>query len=217
MVALIIFGLFTRAAAFVLSGEMAVAYFTRWAPRGFWPISNGGEEAVLFCFIFFWLVFAGPGVWSLDQTFLKLRTSSNWLETYVRSVMRVLVAFTFTLHGCRLLFGVLPGMAGRQAAVPMALDALPHIFGALEIAGGLLLFFGLWARPTAIVLASELLFAYLFIAVPRSVWPIRNGGNEVLLYLLGFVFLAVAGAGKWSWDESAAVRSGRETALAHDR
>ena len=64
--ALIILGLFTRMAAFILCGEMAVAYFTRWAPRGFWPISNGGEEAVIFCFVFLWFVTAGPGPWSLD-------------------------------------------------------------------------------------------------------------------------------------------------------
>ena len=63
---LLIAGLFTRATSFILCGEMAVAYFSRWAPRGFWPITNGGEEAVLFCFLFLWLVSAGAGPWSLD-------------------------------------------------------------------------------------------------------------------------------------------------------
>ena len=63
---LITLGLFTRPCAFILCGEMAVAYFTRWAPRGFWPITNGGEEAVLFCFVYVWLVAAGAGPWSLD-------------------------------------------------------------------------------------------------------------------------------------------------------
>ena len=63
---LLIAGLFTRTASFILCGEMAVAYFSRWAPRGFWPITNGGEEAVLFCFLFLWLVSAGAGPWSLD-------------------------------------------------------------------------------------------------------------------------------------------------------
>jgi putative oxidoreductase len=60
-------GLFTRATAFILSGEMAVAYFSRWAPRGFWPITNGGEEAVIYCFLYLWLVTAGGGPWSLDE------------------------------------------------------------------------------------------------------------------------------------------------------
>src|SRR5262245_21145034 len=56
---LLIFGLFTRTTAFILSGEMAVAYFLAWAPRGFWPVANGGEISVLFCFVFLYLAFAG--------------------------------------------------------------------------------------------------------------------------------------------------------------
>ena len=72
--ALIILGLFTRSTAFILCGEMAVAYFTRWAPRGFFPISNGGEEAVVFCFLFLWLVAAGPGPWSLDAWLAQARS-----------------------------------------------------------------------------------------------------------------------------------------------
>ena len=53
--------------AFILSGEMAVAYFMAHAPHSFFPIINQGESAVLFCFVFFYLVFAGPGAWSLDN------------------------------------------------------------------------------------------------------------------------------------------------------
>ena len=64
--ALLALGLFTRIAAFVCSGQMAVAYFTAHASQGFWPALNGGEAAILFCFIFLYLVFAGPGAWSLD-------------------------------------------------------------------------------------------------------------------------------------------------------
>ena len=65
--ALILLGLYTRPVAFVLCGEMAVAYFHQHAPRGLWPISNGGEPAVLYCFIFLVLVSAGGGAWSLDR------------------------------------------------------------------------------------------------------------------------------------------------------
>ena len=64
---LIVFGLFTRPAAFILAGEMAVAYFMAHAPQSFFPIVNQGESAVLFCFVFLYLVFAGPGAWSLDN------------------------------------------------------------------------------------------------------------------------------------------------------
>ena len=59
-------GLFTRIAAFVLAGEMAFAYFISHAPRAFLPIVNAGNLAVLYCFVFFYLAFAGPGPWSLD-------------------------------------------------------------------------------------------------------------------------------------------------------
>ena len=59
-------GLLTRVAAFIMSGEMAVAYFMAHAPRGFYPILNSGEDAILFCFVFLYLVFAGPGPISLD-------------------------------------------------------------------------------------------------------------------------------------------------------
>ncbi|PSC06155.1 DoxX family protein [Alsobacter soli] len=64
--ALIVLGLFTRPAAFVVAGEMAVAYFMAHAPRNFFPVNNGGDGAILYCFIFLYLVFAGPGPWSVD-------------------------------------------------------------------------------------------------------------------------------------------------------
>ena len=64
---LLLVGLYARAAAFVMSGEMAVAYFTAHLPRDFFPILNQGESAVLFCFVFLYIVFAGPGPWSIDE------------------------------------------------------------------------------------------------------------------------------------------------------
>jgi len=64
---LILTGLFTRIAAFIASGMMAFAYFSTHFPKAFWPIDNGGEPAVLFCFAFFLLVFTGGGVIALDH------------------------------------------------------------------------------------------------------------------------------------------------------
>ena len=64
--ALMALGLFTRPVAFILSGEMAVAYFRQHAPRAIWPILNGGELAVLFCFLWLFFSVAGPGLISLD-------------------------------------------------------------------------------------------------------------------------------------------------------
>jgi putative oxidoreductase len=63
---LILVGLFTRAAAFVLSGEMAFAYFMAHLPLGFFPANNFGDGPILFCFVYLYLVFAGPGAWSVD-------------------------------------------------------------------------------------------------------------------------------------------------------
>ncbi|MCX6168175.1 MAG: DoxX family protein [Ignavibacteriales bacterium] len=63
---LILFGLFTRPVAFILSGEMAVAYFQFHYPQGFWPTLNGGVAAVLFCFIWLYFSAAGAGPWSID-------------------------------------------------------------------------------------------------------------------------------------------------------
>ena len=63
---LVLLGLFTRPVAFVLAGEMAFAYFMAHFPRGFWPVQNGGEPVVLFCFVFLYLSAAGAGPWSLD-------------------------------------------------------------------------------------------------------------------------------------------------------
>lgn len=64
--ALLLLGLFARPVAFVLAGEMATAYFMVHAPRSVWPILNGGEVAVLFCFIWLSVAASGPGPWSLD-------------------------------------------------------------------------------------------------------------------------------------------------------
>jgi putative oxidoreductase len=69
--ALILIGLFTRPAAFLCSGLMAAAYFIAHAPQNLYPTLNGGDAAILYCFIFFYILFAGPGPWSLDAIVRK--------------------------------------------------------------------------------------------------------------------------------------------------
>ncbi|MBI4248669.1 MAG: DoxX family protein [Elusimicrobia bacterium] len=71
--AAILLGLWTRPVAFVLSGEMAVAYFQFHQPSGFWPIQNHGESAVLLCFIFLLFAAYGGGAWSVDAIFPRKR------------------------------------------------------------------------------------------------------------------------------------------------
>jgi putative oxidoreductase len=63
---LLLIGLFSRPVAFLLAGEMAVAYWLFHAPRSFYPILNGGDAAILYCFVFLYLAAAGPGPWSID-------------------------------------------------------------------------------------------------------------------------------------------------------
>jgi len=72
--ALLILGLFTGPVAFILCGEMAVAYFMRHFPKSFWPFVNGGELAVLYCFIFLYFFAVGAGPWSLDALLKKKAT-----------------------------------------------------------------------------------------------------------------------------------------------
>ena len=75
--ALIVIGLLTRFAAFLASGEMAVAYFTVHAPNGFWPTMNKGELAALYCFLFFYFFFAGAGPWSIDALIDRARAKKT--------------------------------------------------------------------------------------------------------------------------------------------
>ena len=74
--AAILLGLFTQPVAFILSGEMAVAYFQFHQPKGFWPLQNHGEPAVLLCFIFLFFAAHGAGTWSLDALLRRKRTTS---------------------------------------------------------------------------------------------------------------------------------------------
>lgn len=72
----ILLGLFTRPVAFILSGEMAIAYFIGHFSMGVWPIQNHGEQAVFFCFIFLFLAAYGAGAWSVDKCLQQRRNKS---------------------------------------------------------------------------------------------------------------------------------------------
>ncbi len=204
-------GLFPRFTAFILCGEMAVAYFQSWAPRGFWPITNGGEEAVLFCYLYLWIVTAGPGAWSLDrwiegwQFWHPFQGLKKWLvrfEPYTRSIMRAIAGFLLIEHGARKVFDVLPVVGGRRNVPTLAIDGLPALTGYIDLIAGALLIVGLFARPAALIVAAEMLTAYFLVAAPRRPWPIRNGGGEALVHVLIDVCIVVMGAGILSMDRS---------------
>jgi len=127
-------------------------------------------------------------------------TIASW-ETYLRSILRIILAFTFSLHGYRLALGLfVVARGGRRNAPPMAIDTLPHLLGYIGIIGGVLLAMGLFTRITSAILCIELAVAYLSSSAFRGPWPIRNGGEEALAYLVLFLYFAAAGAGAWSLD-----------------
>jgi len=75
--ALVFVGLFTRSVSFILSGEMAVAYFYGHAPQGLWPVLNQGVSAILFCFLFLYISAAGPGPWSIDAALRRRKAGER--------------------------------------------------------------------------------------------------------------------------------------------
>ncbi|HEY7530909.1 MAG TPA: SgcJ/EcaC family oxidoreductase [Gemmatimonadota bacterium] len=118
--AAVVLGLFTRVVAFVLSGEMAVAYFKAHLPRGFWPIENGGEPAVLFCFVFLFLAANGGGRFSLDGVFRRgrARLGDEPARVEVRSAAMALAIAVSALGA------PLTAQTGRSGDPPAA-DATP--------------------------------------------------------------------------------------------
>jgi putative oxidoreductase len=122
------------------------------------------------------------------------------LEPYARSILRIIFAFVFSLHGYRLVYGMFPQLARRGGVGRMPLDGLPQFTGYIAIAGGALLFLGLLTRVASLVLSLQSLAAFLIVAAPRSPVPLRSGANEVLLYFFVFLYLAAVGGGIWSLD-----------------
>jgi putative oxidoreductase len=75
---LILIGLFTRPVAFILAGEMAVAYWVFHAPQSLYPVLNGGDAAILYCFVFLLLMFTGPGAWSINGAGSRTGLRHSW-------------------------------------------------------------------------------------------------------------------------------------------
>jgi putative oxidoreductase len=132
---------------------------------------------------------------------------SSW-ELQARSIARIIIGFLIAQHGFRNAFGMLAARAGRRGAAPMALDLLGRAGGYVEIAGGILLMLGLFTVPVAMVLCLLAATAYVVGPLTRpSIVPMRNGGEEAIVFCAAGIFFALAGAGAWSLD--ALVNSGR--------
>lgn len=127
------------------------------------------------------------------------QTLRSW-EPYTRSILRVILAFVFSLHGYRLVYGMFPQLARRTGVGRMPLDGLPSWTGYFAIVAGALLLLGLMTKVAALVMSLQSLAAFLIVAAPRSPVPLRAGANEVLLYFLIFLYFAAAGGGIWSLD-----------------
>lgn len=112
------------------------------------------------------------------------------------SVLRIVAAFLFMLHGTQKLFAF-PVSEPRD---PAALLSLMGLAGVLEVFGGFLLLLGLFTRPIAFVLAGEMAVAYFKSHAPQGFWPNLNRGELAALYCFLFLYLAAVGGGPWSLD-----------------
>lgn len=116
----------------------------------------------------------------------------------LHAVLRIGAGLLFMQHGAQKLFGVLGGVDGAGASVPLVSQM--GLAGVLEFFGGLLIVLGLFTRPVAAVLAVEMLAAYVIAHLPQGGFPIQNGGEMALLYAFTFAFFAANGAGPASLD-----------------
>jgi putative oxidoreductase len=118
------------------------------------------------------------------------------------SVLRIIAAFLYVLHGTQKLFAVPPSASGATVQLASRLGAASVI----EIVGGTLLLLGLFTRPVAFICSGEMACAYFLAHAPRAPLPILNQGELPVLFCFIFLYLAVAGGGAWSLD---ALRSAR--------
>jgi putative oxidoreductase len=112
------------------------------------------------------------------------------------SILRIVTAVLFHEHGTQKLFNWPP------ATQPMHVDLMSQFgfAGILETFGGLAILLGIFTRPIAFLLAGEMAVAYFQVHFPRTLFPVLNGGDNVVLFCFVFLYLCVAGAGTWSID-----------------
>jgi len=117
-------------------------------------------------------------------------------EPHLRSILRIVAGFAFSLHGYQKFFGWFGGMGGGKAELASQMG----VAGILETFGGALIILGLFTRPTAFVLSGQMAVAYFMVHMPMNFLPIQNGGELAVLYCFTFLWLAAAGAGPLSID-----------------
>jgi putative oxidoreductase len=123
------------------------------------------------------------------------KTMSSW-EPPLRSLLRIVVGFTFSLHGYQKFFGWFGGLGGTRPAF----DTMLGVAGVLETFGGALIILGLFTRPVAFVLSGQMAVAYFRVHIHINVWPLLNMGEITVMYCFFYLWLSAAGAGPWSLD-----------------
>jgi putative oxidoreductase len=116
----------------------------------------------------------------------------------LRSILRIVAAFTFMLSGTMKLFAFPAGVPPDGGSVPWLSQA--GVGGLLEVIGGALLLIGLFTRPVAFILSGEMAVAYFQFHAPQNFWPTINGGIPAILYCFVLLYFSAAGAGPWSVD-----------------
>ena len=119
-------------------------------------------------------------------------------EPQLRSLLRIMAAFTFSLHGWQKFFGAFGGIGGHK----MPIDTMLGMAGVLETFGGALIILGLFTRPVAFILSGFMAAAYFMAHFPMSFFPALNFGEPAVLYCFIFLYLAAAGPGPWALDKS---------------
>jgi len=120
---------------------------------------------------------------------------TKW-EPQLRSVLRIVAGFMYSLHGLQKTVGLFGGLGGHRAE----LASLMGVAGILETIGGPLIMLGLFTRPVAFVLAGQMAVAYFMVHLPMSFWPLLSGGEITVMYCFFFLYLSAAGPGPWSLD-----------------
>ena len=116
---------------------------------------------------------------------------------YLLSILRIVVAFLYVVHGTQKLFGFPAAMPARPT---VALMSLYGAAGVIETVGGLLLLLGLFTRPVAFITSGEMAAAYFISHAPNGFWPLLNRGEPAVLFCFVRLYIAAAGPGPWSLD-----------------
>lgn len=119
-------------------------------------------------------------------------------EPHLRSLLRIVAGFAFSLHGYQKFFGWLGGLDGQGNKAELA--SMMGAAGILETFGGALIILGLFTRPVAFVLSGQMAVAWFMVHMPISFFPILNMGEITVLYCFSFLWLAAAGPGPISVD-----------------